>query len=121
MEERVEGESLMPLLDGGETSYDVVVTEKEMRGEDHLRFGFRTEEWKYLYDGKNDKQYLYDLDKDPDEEEDVLDEHPQQRERFEDHLRERLESIERTSEGIEIPDVDDKPGVEERLQALGYK
>jgi hypothetical protein len=78
-------------------------------------------EWKYLYDGKNDEQYLYDLDEDPDEEEDVLDAYPQQRERFEDHLRERLESIELTSEGIEIPDVDDKPGVEERLQALGYK
>ncbi|MFB9811039.1 sulfatase [Haloarcula sebkhae] len=121
MEERMEGESLMPLLQDGETSYDVVVTEKEVRGGDHLRFGFRTEGWKYLYDGKNDERFMYDLDKDSEEKENVLDKYPRQRERFEDHLRERFKSIKRTSEGIEIPDVDDKPGVEERLQALGYK
>jgi arylsulfatase A-like enzyme len=121
MRERMEGESLLPVLDGSDPSYDVVVTEKEMRGEDYLRFGFRTEEWKYLYDGKTDDTHLYDLQNDPDETTDVTNDHPEVVDEFEELLNERFESIEQTSEGVSIPDIDDSEGVEERLEALGYK
>ncbi|WP_436903768.1 sulfatase family protein [Halovenus halobia] len=121
MDNRMEGESLMPVLHGQEPGYDVVVTEKEMRGEDYLRFGFRTTEWKYLYDGKYEEGYLYDLQNDPEESTDVANEHPDVVDRFETVLRDRLSSIERTSEGITIPDIEQGKGVEERLEALGYK
>jgi len=121
MRERMEGESLLPVVAGEEPGYDVVVTEKEMRGEDYLRFGFRTDEWKFLYDGKHEATHLYDLTADPAETTDVADDHPERVAEFESHLTERFEQIERTSEGIQIPDVDDDAAVEERLEALGYK
>jgi arylsulfatase A-like enzyme len=121
MTERMEGESLLPVVAGEEPSYDVVVTEKEMRGEDYLRFGFRTDEWKFLYDGKHEATYLYDLTADPDETNNIADDHPERVAQFEETLTERFEQIERTSEGIQIPDVEDNAAVEERLEALGYK
>ncbi|MXR50421.1 sulfatase-like hydrolase/transferase [Halovenus sp. WSH3] len=121
MNDRMEGESLMPVLQGQEPSYDIAVTEKEMRGEDYLRFGFRTTKWKYLYDGKHEEGYLYDLHDDPEESTDVADEHPDVVDRFETVLTDRLSSIEQTSEGITIPDIEQGKGVEERLEALGYK
>ncbi len=121
MDERIVGESLLPVISGGEPDYNIIVTEKEMRGEDYLRIGFRTRKWKYLYDGKTNKEFLYDLDEDPSEATDVLSENPEVAERFEEKLANRFRSIEETSEGIKIPDVEDDGGVEERLQALGYK
>lgn len=121
METRLEGESLLPVIEGGEPDFDVIVTEKEMRAAEYLRLGFRTHEWKYLYDGKADEHRLYHLSDDSDESVDVADDHPETLERFRNRLRERFERIESTSEGIEIPDVDEQEGVEERLQALGYK
>lgn len=121
MEARLEGESLLPVIEGGGTEYDMVVTEKEMRAIDHLRFGFRTEEWKYLYDGKTDEHHLYNLSEDPDELTDVADERPETLERFKNRLHDLFERIESTSEGIEIPDIDEQEAVEERLQALGYR
>jgi arylsulfatase A-like enzyme len=122
MERRVVGESLLPLLrEGSQPSFDAVVTEKEIRGETALRFGFRTDRWKFLYDGKADRKLLYDLDSDPNETENVADSHPDVMEEFEEHLDARLEEIERTSADIHIPDIESQPGVEERLQALGYQ
>jgi arylsulfatase A-like enzyme len=123
MEERMGGESLLPLLEGDATqpTYEVVVTEKEMRGADRLRFGFRTSDWKFLFDGKNGDRFLYNLRADPGETTDVADDHPEVVERFETRLEERFQSIEQTSAGIQIPDIEDAPGVEERLKALGYQ
>lgn len=122
MEHRMAGESLLPLLQEGETpAFDSVITEKEVRGETALRFGFRTERWKFLYDGKTDRKLLYDLDDDPEEVENVADTNPDVVEEFERQLDTRFEAIERTSADITIPDIDAQPGVEERLQALGYR
>jgi arylsulfatase A-like enzyme len=121
MTERIEGESMMPVLDGAQPDYDVVVTEKEMRGEKHLRFGFRTTDWKYLYDGKHDETQLYNLSSDPDEMTNVADEYPDTVAEFEEVLNDRLDSIERTSEDFTIPDIQDDHKIEERLRALGYK
>jgi arylsulfatase A-like enzyme len=121
MKARIEGESLLSVINGAETGYDVIVTEKEMRGADYLRLGFRTETWKYLYDGKTNEHRLYDLTEDPGELTDVADDHPETLERFKGLLQDRFDRIESTSEGIEIPDIDEHEGVEERLQALGYK
>ncbi|WP_049997577.1 sulfatase [Halococcus sediminicola] len=122
MEHRMVGESLLPLLRNDESpSFDAVVTEKQVRGESALRFGFRTEGWKFLYDGMTDQKLLYDLDSDPGETEDVADTNPDTVEEFERQLDARFEAIERTSADITIPDIKAQPGVEERLQALGYR
>jgi len=121
MRERLVGESLVNVLAGGEPAFDVIVTEKEMRGEDALRFGFRADGWTYLYDGTDDSERLYDRETDPGEQTDVTADHPDVTERFREVLRDRLASIEETSTGIETPDVEAQPGVQERLRALGYR
>jgi len=120
--ERLIGESLLPLVhDDKRDETPTVVTEKRVRGEDHLRIGFRTTEWKFLYDGTTNDQLLYDLKADPDETTDVSSEHPNVREMFEERLRDRLDRIEATSENVTIPDLETDAGVEERLKALGYR
>jgi arylsulfatase A-like enzyme len=121
MADRIEGESLLPVLQGADPSYDLIHTEKEMRGDDALRFGFRTEDWTYLYDGKTDEDLLYDRQEDAEEVTDVSASEPDTVERFRGHLQVRLERIDATSEGIETPPIEDAPGVQERLEALGYK
>lgn len=121
MEERLQGESLLSLLqDDEEPEFDFVVTEKEMRGETDLRFGFRTNEWKFLYDGKNDEELLYNLHQNAEETEDVSEDHPDVVAEFREHLEARFEQIESTSESITIPNIEEQAGVEQRLKALGY-
>lgn len=120
--ERLEGESLLPVIRGeGREETPTVVTEKRVRGEDDLRIGFRTERWKYLYDGTTGERFLYDLEADPDETTDVREDHPNVTDKFEERLQERFERIESTSENVTAPDVETDAGVEERLKALGYR
>jgi arylsulfatase A-like enzyme len=121
MAERLEGESLLPVIGGESPGYDVVVTEKEVRGEDYLRIGFRTGRWKYLHDGKRHEQYLYDLSNDPEERNDVADQCPETVEQFRKRLNDRFDRIEATSEDVKFTGIKDDEGVEERLRALGYK
>lgn len=121
MRERIAGESLVDVLSGGEPSYDVILTEKQMRGEDALRFGLREENWTYLYDGKQDRELLFNRDADTGEENDIAETSPDIIDQFHNRLQERLSTIEETSNDIETPSVEDAPGVQERLQALGYR
>lgn len=122
MEERLVGESMRPLIeDGTPPTFDVAVTEKKVWSGTELRFGFRTEKWKYLYDGTDETAYLYDLQVDLDETENVLEDHPEVATRFRQRLEDRIERIEQTSEGVEIPELEEGVGVDERLRALGYK
>jgi arylsulfatase A-like enzyme len=122
MNERLVGESLRPLIeDGTPPTFEVAVTEKKVWSGTELRFGFRTADWAYLYDGTDETAYLYDLQADPDETENVLEENPDVATRFREHLEERIDRIEQTSEGVDIPDIDEGTGVDERLRALGYK
>ena len=121
MRDRLEGESLLPVIDGDDPSYDIVVTEKEVRGETSLRIGLREDCWKYIYDGKADERHLYDLSSHTAEIDNVVDRHPEVANRFRERLTRRLDTIEATSEGIHTPDVEDEHGVSERLRSLGYK
>ncbi|MFC6864697.1 sulfatase [Halomicroarcula sp. GCM10025817] len=121
MEARMVGNSLLPVIRGDKSGCDCIVTEKEMRGETALRFGFRTDQWKYIYDGKTDDHLLYDLGVDPSENRNVAADNPEIVDRFRDRLQARLDSIEETSSSVQIPDLEDGEGVSERLRALGYK
>jgi len=120
--DRLAGESLLPLIHGdGRDETPTVITEKRVRGEEALRIGFRTERWKYLYDGVDDERFLYDLDSDPRESTNVSERQSDVTAEFEERLQERLERIERTSENVTVPDLETDAGVEERLRALGYR
>jgi arylsulfatase A-like enzyme len=121
-QERLAGETLLPIVHGHDRDEEpLVVTEKRVRGENNLRIGFRTTQWKYLYDGIDDNRYLYNLEDDPEETTDVSEHNPDVVGEFKTHLRERLTRIDETSANVEIPDFDTDVGVEERLKALGYR
>jgi arylsulfatase A-like enzyme len=121
-QERLAGETLLPLVRGqGRDEEPMVVTEKRVRGEDDLRIGFRTTQWKYLYDGTDDNRYLYNLEEDPEETTDVSEQNQDVVDEFETHLHERLTRIDETSANVDIPDLETDAGVEERLKALGYR
>lgn len=121
MERRCIGQSLLPAIDGESVAPDYVVTEKRIRGEQAFRIGIRDGEWCYLYDGKTDCRHLYDLNTDPNEQEDLVDNELEVRNRFETVLEERFSEIQETSDGITTPNLDEDTGVEERLRALGYR
>jgi arylsulfatase A-like enzyme len=121
MEQRCVGRSLLPALHGESVSADYVVTEKRVRDEENLRIGIRDEEWTFLYDGKDNAKYLYDLTSDPDEQDNIIDDQPQIRNQFERILEQRFDSIQKTSEGVKTPKFTEDTGVEERLRALGYR
>lgn len=119
---RFEGESFLPLLRGESwQGPPLVVTEKRVRGEDALRIGLRTSDWKYVYDGTTDETALYDLQEDPGETTDVAGANPEVRDRFAGDLEARLKQIEATSEEVDVPEIDTGHGVEQRLEALGYR
>jgi arylsulfatase A-like enzyme len=121
MEQRMVGESLAGVLAGDDPGYDAIVTEKEMRAEDALRFGFRSDGWTYLYDGKSDRELLYNRDTDPGEQTPVQDPPADVLESFRVRLNQRLSDIDESSRTADVPDVEDDPGVQERLEALGYR
>jgi arylsulfatase A-like enzyme len=123
MEGRMIGTSLLPLADGDETAktIDRAVTEKRVRDTDALRLAFRTELWKYVYDGKTEEIELYDLQADPEEAIDVSDDETDIAEKFRRNLSERVDRIRETSTDVDVPALDVEAGVEERLRALGYR
>lgn len=119
---RLAGESLLPLVRGeNRDESPVVVTEKRVKGEDSYRIGFRTECWKYLYDGTTGERVLYDLEHDPGETTDVSTENLDECEQFERRLRDRLERIEETAKSISTAELEESVHVKERLKALGYR
>lgn len=121
MRQRMQGESLCPVIAGKRSpTFDVVVTEKEMLGKDDLRISLRTDEWKYIYDGLEDTEHLYDLNDDPGERDNVVEDNDTVAARFRERLRERTAEIERTSKNITVPDIENRSGVDQRLEALGY-
>jgi arylsulfatase A-like enzyme len=122
MREHIEGESIIPTIESlNAPSFSHVIIEKDMLEEDSLRIAFRTKGWKYIFDEQEDHEYLYDLTEDPDESRDVSAEYEGVLQDFQDRLDDRLDSIERTSQNISIPDIEEADGVNERLRALGYK
>jgi len=121
METRLVGESVLDAMSGGDTNYETIVTEKQMREGEALRFGFRTGRWTYMYDGRENEEYLYDRTDDTVEQDNVIDQFSSAREQFRGRLAERLDAIDETSEDVRIPAISDDPGVKDRLQALGYR
>jgi arylsulfatase A-like enzyme len=121
MAERMVGRSVLGEEGDPRRTHEVAVTEKEVRGGDALRFGFRDDRWTYVHDGTEDRELLYDREADPGETTDVSEEYPDVLDRLRDHLRDRLDAIEATGEGVETPEIDPREGVQERLLALGYR
>ncbi|MFB6298255.1 MAG: sulfatase [Salinirussus sp.] len=100
-----------PPTDGFET-----VIEKQVRGGQALRIAVRTDRWKFVDDGHEGREELYDLRADPNEESDVLDEYPDLAERF------RARTARRRAVAADLDGREDVESgeVRDRLERLGY-
>jgi len=119
--ERLAGNSLLPLVQGEKYDDPMIVTEKRVRDEESLRIGFRTNRWKFIHDGKTDETFLYDIKDDPMEMTDVSTQRLEVASQFKERIQERISRIETTSAKVEVPDFETEASVEERLKALGYR
>jgi len=112
------GRSFRPLLDGGTWTRDHVIGE---RGSDdeagNPRMYYRDRRWKYLVDGGPPQ--LFDVVADPDERDDVIDQHPEVSARIAEVLSDHRATVDRTDTDLDAVELDDD--IEDRLTALGYR
>lgn len=109
------GHELQELVGDGTWEREDVIGGLGIDGEEE--YAVRTPEWKYIWREASEDS-LYDLETDPGERHDVLDEHPEVVERLRERLDEHLERVRRTGEDV---DVEMNEEVKERLRRLGYK
>lgn len=117
---KMEGKSLLTmLLDQGQLDGRVVIS--EMIGTDSFAIALRSERYKYIFDADNGgSRELYDLQLDPGEHNDMIDQLPETSREFERLLQDHLRRIDPL--GRPEPGAWDKPNIEvmRRLRDLGY-
>jgi arylsulfatase A-like enzyme len=82
-----------------------------------VRLAVRTDEWKYIQ--RNTGPELYDLDADPNEQDNIVDEYSDIVDEFEVLLNDHCAAVASTEE--DIGSVEMEESVKERLRELGYK
>lgn len=86
------------------------------QGDGERRYAYRDREWKFIQ--REDREELYDLFDDPDEQENVVDEYPEVAAELRDKINEHEREIDATSENLGDVHMDDE--VRQRLRDLGY-
>lgn len=87
------------------------------QGED-WKVCLRSDGWKFIWDRDSGIKELYNLDSDPREKSNVLDENPEIGKEYEEAVQEHLAEVRETNE--DLPEVGMDSGTEERLKNLGY-
>lgn len=124
--EKYHGQSLVPVLRGeAEIDGDRAVFSQDASeaGREtnlsHRITGYRTADWKYITSVQNDVEtLLFHLPSDPGEQENVIDDHPDVAETFDDCVECHYQQPAYTD--YDIADAVDTGHVSERLEALGY-
>ena len=104
------GQSLKRLTEDGEWDREAII------GGSENEYGYRTSEWTYIWH-EDEPDELYDLEADPGEQHNVLEEHPERVERFQAEIDEHRERVAATEQDVDV-DLEDE--VEDRLRRLGY-
>jgi len=114
------GRSLLPLLDGEGQTWPFIFSEYQVynRGFRGPVITCRTENWKYIHEGVFGQHELYDLDGDPREHQNLVDQRPDVRDRLASHVAEHLRHLEETGGPPTQVEVDEE--LAGRLRALGY-
>lgn len=112
------GRSLGTLVANGEWDRtEVLGGYRDNDGDEHIRV--RDAEWKLIVHGDNEADQLYNLNKDPGEQTNVIESHPEQERRLRKKLDTHRQLVESTrTDDVERPDVNED--VKERLRRLGY-
>ncbi|MBD3246390.1 MAG: sulfatase-like hydrolase/transferase [Candidatus Omnitrophica bacterium] len=117
--EEVDSRSLRPLWEQRErgartaivsTTYAYFPREETL--EAFSKYAVRDGEWKYLLDLRQEREELYHLSQDPEEQKNVLEKYPEQRSRLEKVLRDHVEIGGHTPE--------EKEALRQQLEDLGY-
>lgn len=118
-DDQFEGNSLLPLIekDYGDYLPDYVVSDAKPE-KDNKHVSLRTPKWKYILDEENGKHELYNLERDPNEQIDLVDKEPRLTEALSLKLKTILSKIK--NEYIEAPDSQLNEELRDRLKALGY-
>lgn len=122
--ENIQGQNLMPLFKDGKLEEKPVYLECRFRGEEDLSrsaIGIRTSKWKYFRskDDEKSRVYLFDLENDPLEENNVENNHPKIIEEMEGILKEIRKDVLPENERGKMTDEEAKK-VELELRKLGY-
>jgi arylsulfatase A-like enzyme len=110
------GETLYKLFDG-DWRRDAILGDWVNTDTGEERFAYRDDRWKYIRHGSGEE--LYDLVDDPEEKENVVDEHKDVVDECREAVDDHREEVERTA--TDIDDVEMEEHVKERLRNLGYK
>ncbi|MFB6178665.1 MAG: sulfatase [Halorientalis sp.] len=111
-----EGWSVQSILDGEAWPREYVIADWSDR-ETERRYAYRDSDWKFIQRDSGDE--LYDLAADPDEQDNVVADHPDVVERLTDLLDDHRTAIERSAD--EVVEVEMEEDVKARLRDLGYK
>ncbi len=76
--------------------------------------------WKYIYNVKNKKEELYNLENDPSEQDNLIGESPEIAENLREELSRWMEENERLAESYSSSEAELKNETKEALKALGY-
>lgn len=105
--EEYSGQSLLPLLRGGKIKpEDLIITEtyqkegkmKRNNDEGYIIISFRTSEWKFIYDEEKEKEYLFNIKKDPEEKIDLINQEMEIAGQFRKKLEQHRKVIEAINE-----------------------
>jgi arylsulfatase A-like enzyme len=120
-QERMEGVSFASLWDGEKTPYLESESISEMVRDDWHKVAIRNKKFKFIWDNKDPiHPELYNLLEDPEEQNDVREDHAQVVEQFSERLTEHLETISKTKTSEIGVDIEMDHIVLSRLRDLGY-
>lgn len=112
---KTHGTSLVPLIEGKSISRNGVL----IFGNDVV--ALRKKRWKYIYNIKDEKGELYDLEKDPDELNNLAEERDDKVHQMHEQLKVKMDELDNLDMDIRVHDYKDTDKeVESRLRALGY-
>lgn len=109
------GSSLRSLIEDNEWDRTEIFANWE--DENERRFAYRDKEWKYIR--MKSEESLYDMQNDPDESENIIQENPRVTDRLRDVVDNHIEQVDATM--TDIGDVEMDESVKSRLRDLGYK
>ncbi|HBY94959.1 MAG: sulfatase-like hydrolase/transferase [Ardenticatenaceae bacterium] len=118
----IEGASLVLLWDHSRGhSYEMTEAISEMHRDEWHRIAVRTEEFKYIWDNRHpDAAHLYDLQADPAERCNVIQQYPEAARSFQSRVDIHRRRVAETSAAIALPELELDETVISRLRGLGY-
>lgn len=119
------GESFASVIQGETWDKGAVIAESGSLDPEDFRCSYRTKQWKYIRGGNHRRaprkppEELYQLERDPGEHENVIEDAAKTAESFRDAVETHKRGVEETDRDVETVEIDAE--TQQRLKDLGYK